>query len=471
MFGKYSGRGAASLALASVLASCGGGGSSTPTPTPTPPPVPLSITSSATASVEENSTASFYTASATGGNGTTTFSLGSTPDAARFTLTSAGSLRFTHPANFDLEADSNGDNIFELEIVASSGSQQASKNLRVTLVNSREGIRVTRIATGLADPVGLARTDTAGEILVGERSGRVLAFDGPLGTLKGEVRAAPATADYELLDIAFGLQGAFPGNLLLLSREGDRLFARRPAGEANGVFAGGSLGILNGRRNVDAALGFAPDGGLYAAMGNPSGDVAQAGEGIGTLRRFVGAGCSASTRTMCFGQVGEGIRQPGALSTIDGEFLLLDRGDTREHEINRFLANQQPIHFGWPFFEGTVEIAAGAPADRIGPTIAYTAGSEPREGAGPVGGIDYQGTIAGIENHFVFADQSGTIWSFPRGLLTDGFLHRTDELERRTEDFAPDAGSLDAIVAIAADDSGTLYILDGDGELFRVDPA
>ena len=44
-------------------------------------------------------------------------------------------------------------------------------------------------------------------------------------------------------------------------------------------------------------------------------------------------------------------------------------------------------------------------------------------------------------------------------------------IELRTLDFAPDTGAIDRVVEIAADAAGVLYILDADGEIFRVDPA
>lgn len=42
-------------------------------------------------------------------------------------------------------------------------------------------------------------------------------------------------------------------------------------------------------------------------------------------------------------------------------------------------------------------------------------------------------------------------------------------IEIRDADFIPDAGTIDSPVGMVLDAAGDLYILDSDGELFRVD--
>ena len=54
-------------------------------------------------------------------------------------------------------------------------------------------------------------------------------------------------------------------------------------------------------------------------------------------------------------------------------------------------------------------------------------------------------------------------------VLTDGELHGAADLEDRTADFVPDAGTIDSPVGFATDEMGRFYILDADGEVFRVD--
>ena len=76
----------------------------------------------------------------------------------------------------------------------------------------------------------------------------------------------------------------------------------------------------------------------------------------------------------------------------------------------------------------------------------------------------YEGSITSLGNRLVFGDVDGKIWSLPRDFTASAF-------ENRSADFTPDAGQIDEVVKIIVDDAGVLYILDADGELFRVDQA
>ena len=53
--------------------------------------------------------------------------------------------------------------------------------------------------------------------------------------------------------------------------------------------------------------------------------------------------------------------------------------------------------------------------------------------------------------------------------LQNGQTLTLSSIERRTVDFAPDAGTIGEPVAVVSDTAGRLYILDADGEIFRVD--
>jgi hypothetical protein len=44
-------------------------------------------------------------------------------------------------------------------------------------------------------------------------------------------------------------------------------------------------------------------------------------------------------------------------------------------------------------------------------------------------------------------------------------------MDRRRADFAPNVGAIEAPVAFTTDDQGRMFILDADGELFRIDAA
>ncbi|RYD41922.1 MAG: hypothetical protein EOP63_14290, partial [Sphingomonadales bacterium] len=89
-----------------LLISCGGGdgGGGTPPAANAPP----TFTSLQTASVTENSTAAYQaTASDPDGNALT-FAIDGGADAARFSITAAGALRFNEAPDYDLPGDADG---------------------------------------------------------------------------------------------------------------------------------------------------------------------------------------------------------------------------------------------------------------------------------------------------------------------------------------------------------------------------
>ena len=123
---------------AALLASCSGGnGGSTPSPTPTPAPVnqPPSFTSAAAVSVPENTSGTIYTATATDPEGApVTFSLTGGDDVSRFTLTGA-SLSFTTPPHHEHPPDRKHDNVYQVEITASDGTNNVKLLLTVTVTD------------------------------------------------------------------------------------------------------------------------------------------------------------------------------------------------------------------------------------------------------------------------------------------------------------------------------------------------
>lgn len=56
------------------------------------------------------------------------------------------------------------------------------------------------------------------------------------------------------------------------------------------------------------------------------------------------------------------------------------------------------------------------------------------------------------------------------GSILSGRTLTAAVLERRETDFTPDAGAIDRPVQVASSAAGVVYILDEDGEVFRVDP-
>jgi glucose/arabinose dehydrogenase len=190
-----------SLLLAPLLlASCGGGGN-TPSPGPNTPPT---FTSPQTASVAENTTAA-YQAAASGGNGDAlTFTIDGGADAALFSITTAGALRFNTAPDYDLPGDADGDNVYAVQLRVSDGRASAAQPVNVTVTNSREGIAVTRVGTGFNQPLFVAAIPGDSRVYVVERAGGVQLFDPATGTRTRVLNIADISRDGErgLLGVA-----------------------------------------------------------------------------------------------------------------------------------------------------------------------------------------------------------------------------------------------------------------------------
>lgn len=102
---------------ACVLIACGGGGGGGGTPANVPP----TFTSAATATLAENSQGAFYTATANDPDSAAspTLTLSSTGDSQYFTLDSqTGVLSPNGVLNFEFPADTDGDNVYDVELSA-----------------------------------------------------------------------------------------------------------------------------------------------------------------------------------------------------------------------------------------------------------------------------------------------------------------------------------------------------------------
>ena len=163
--------GSVSSAFALALAGCSGGGAATPAQPPANQPPAFS--SAASASVVENVTGPIYQAVASDPNGDAlTYSIVGGADAARFTISAAGQLAFVDSPNYDLPADADQNNVYQVQIGASDGKTSTTLAVAVTVTNSKEGVYLHRLGTGFTDPVAIASKDPA-KMLVAEKAGAI----------------------------------------------------------------------------------------------------------------------------------------------------------------------------------------------------------------------------------------------------------------------------------------------------------
>lgn len=129
--------------LAAGLGGGGGGGGAAPAPPPAPPPTnanPPVFTSGSSASVSENTSGTVYTATATDSDGdTVTYSISGGADAGLFTINaSTGALSFVSAPDFESPDDGDGDNVYEVQVRATDGTNTATQTVQITVTDVDE---------------------------------------------------------------------------------------------------------------------------------------------------------------------------------------------------------------------------------------------------------------------------------------------------------------------------------------------
>jgi glucose/arabinose dehydrogenase len=494
-----------------ILSACGGGGGGgAPPPAANQAPT---FTSAASVSVIENRADAYQATASDPEGGQLVFSIAGGADAARFTISTGGALRFAQLPDFELPADSDGNNIYLVEIAVTDGQAARTLPVQIAVTNDREGIAVRRVAAGLDQPVYVAAIPGDSRVFVAERNGTVSLLDPATGSrtpfLNVTTRFDPVggnlvpdfSTDGErgLLGVAAAPDYAASGDLFVHMTVGDGdIEIRRYRRGAGGVGDPRSMEVLlriehsQFNNHNGGWLGFGPDGALYIATGDgggagdPQGNSQNRNSLLGKILRLMRnpdpfAGASPGRSWIADSRnpfvVGGGAREVFAYglrnpfrNAFFGDALLIgDVGQNAVEEIDLLRTTTPGLNFGWPFREGTHAFAGTAPAGLTEPVSEYLHGSGPREGASIIGGYVYRGPAQALRGRYLFADFiSGNIWSVPVGDLVPGQVLPASRYERRNDDFAPDAGTLARPVSFGEDSAGNLYIVDFDGAIFQV---
>lgn len=505
------------IAALLLLGSCSGGGTPAPAPSPSPTPTPTpmnrapAFTSATAVSAPENSAGTVYTAAATDADGDPlTFSIAGGADASAFRITPAGALSFATPPDFELPADADRNNVYLVRITVSDGRASVTLDLAVTVTDVTGGnFRVTRVGTGFAQPLFVAPVpDGSGRVFVVERGGRIRILTPSSGAVAAtaflDVSAQTSTDNERgLLGFAtapdFASSGAF--YVYLTNRDGDIELRRYRTGASRDVADPATADVLLiiehsqfGNHN-GGWIGFGPDNLLYLAVGDGggSGDQLNNGQNRNSLlakilridvssdqfpadpnrdyaippgNPFAGGGGAPEIWAL-------GLRNPFRASFDPGSLSLLigDVGQGAIEEIDLMRPGDGGANFGWPFLEGTRPFRGGAPAGVTPPVAEYPHGSGPFQGRSVTGGYVYRGPVEALQGLYIFGDfVTGNIWSIPLAELVPGQTAPNSRFTARRTDFTPNQGAIGNIASFGIDESRNLYIVDFDGEIFRVEP-
>lgn len=500
---------AASLAL--MTAGCGGGSGGGGTPPPASNRTPV-FTSSGTATVAENTAGVFYTATATDADGDAlSFSLSGGADRDRFSITTSGALAFVSPPDFEAPADSDRNNVYQVNLSVSDGKASATLSLSVTVTDTAEtAFRVRRVAAGLNQPAFLAPVpDGSGRVFVVELGGRILLLSPSSGTvaptpfldLTGQIAT---DGERGLLGFAtapdFRSSGTFyvfviiPGGTIEVRRYrtmgGDR-------DRADPATADAILSVPHPRSNHNGGwIGFGPDSLLYIGIGDGggSGDPDNNGQNPNALlgkilridpsRDAYPADASrdyaipANNPFASGGGAPEvlayGLRNPfrNGFDPVTGNLWIGDVGQGAVEEIDLLRPADAGANYGWPIMEGTQAYRGGSTAGMAPPVAEYLHGSGPRQGSTVIGGYVYRGPVEQLQGQYAFADFIvPNAWTIPVSRVAQGTTLASSEFVLRNADFAPNAGQFDSLVSFGVDEAGNLYLVDLDGEIFVIEPA
>jgi Ca2+-binding RTX toxin-like protein len=160
-----------------------------------------------------------------------------------------------------------------------------------------------------------------------------------------------------------------------------------------------------------------------------------------------------------------GLRNPWrpSFDRLTGDLYIADVGQSRREEINFQPASSGGgENYGWNLYEGSLLYKPGTiPPGLTFPIYEY----DHNTGLSITGGYVYRGAVSQLGGTYFFGDFSaGRLWSF----RYDGTT--LTEFTERTAELAPvGGGSIDNIASFGEDAAGNLYIIDLDGELFRLE--
>jgi autotransporter-associated beta strand protein len=167
-----------------------------------------------------------------------------------------------------------------------------------------------------------------------------------------------------------------------------------------------------------------------------------------------------------------GLRNPWrpSFDRATGDLWIADVGQGTREEIN-FQAAAAPggVNYGWRLREGLIQtpnaVGGPKPAGAVDPIYDYPHSGSGVSGISISGGYVYRGPIAELQGQYFFSDYGNPkLWTITYdGTTLTGPMDLTSQL-------APNAGAYNQIVSYGEDSEGNLYVVDLDGEVFKIGP-
>jgi len=380
---------------------------------------------------------------------------------------------------------------------------------------------VSRLASGLAQPLFVTSPpgDTARLFVVEQKTGLIKIIDNSTGSVsQTPFLQIPSelllNTGYEqgLLGLAFHPEYASNGRFYVnytanngTSRGGrTKIVEYRVSSDQNVADPSTARDILSfdqpETNHNGGWMAFGPDGFLYISSGDGGGNGYQNGQLdqsfnsqdltdnlLGKILRIdVNGDAFLQDPTLNYqlpadnpfvGREGDdeiwsyGLRNPWrpSFDRVTGDLYIADVGQSAQEEVNFQPAGVGGQNYGWNRFEGYLPYSPVLTAENLTfPIYAYNHDY----GKSITGGYVYRGPAAELQGEYFFGDfGTGKIASFNVSALSGGVTQ--DEVTQRTAQFAPPPGqgTIDNISSFGEDAAGNLYVVDYDGEIFRVNPS
>lgn len=172
-----------------------------------------------------------------------------------------------------------------------------------------------------------------------------------------------------------------------------------------------------------------------------------------------------------------GLRNPwrNSFDRETGDLIIADVGQNAREEINFQSADSTGgENYGWREREGTIatpSVGGPKPPGAIDPIYDYPHNGSSIGGFSVSGGYVYRGPIDELQGNYFFADYvTSRIWSIrPDGTSPLGFDGTNySDFTNWTSLLTPDVGTISNISSFGEDAAGNLYIVDRNGEIFRI---